>query len=126
MTGGSRGIGQAIATALIERSGRFVQQPDRTIGHGDPGERHATLLAARQAAGRAIDEMTDIKRFEDRHDRRLALALQPGPEAQRLAHGLVRFETVDMTEPADPLRGLEVERKITQGDRSVIGTHQAG
>ena len=69
----------------VEVAERLVEQEDRGLLDERPAERHALLLAARELARLAAQEMPDVEHVGDRGDPRLDLVL--GPVLQLQAEG---------------------------------------
>ena len=126
-------VAQALEIGQDFRLARLVQRSQRLVGEDEPGAREQgaadgdpLLLAARQRAGAAAQQMPDAEHFDDAPHviARAALRREPAPVKQVLAHGQMRKEPPfleDVAEPAavgrQPRAALRVEQHPAVRDR---------
>ena len=132
-------IGQDLSLArLVERSERLVHEQEPRLREQRPADRHALLLAARQAARPAFEQVADAEEVDDRVEpgRRHALAAagEPAPELQVVLDREMREQPPFLEHVADltaVLRhehaGVRVEEDDTvDRDPSPLRAHETG
>ncbi len=97
----------------IEVGERLVHQKGARIAHQRPAERHALLLAARQLARPALEQVHDVEHLGGVHYLLFDLGARQLPHLQRkgevLEHCLVGIERVVLEHHGDvPILGIEI------------------
>src|SRR5499426_243596 len=121
---------------VVERRQRLVHQEQARGGEQRTADGDALLLASRQRARAAIEEVSDAEEVEHLIEADVALApgREPAAEQEILPHGQVRKQATFLEHVADapamsrneyPLIGID-QRPAVENDAAAVGPHDPG